>query len=134
MKIQRLLLSSSLLSFLFLISCEKDEHVPPLIEFKTGGSYTSANATVAKGASITVGIVGTKREDEMKTYNISYAFDGATTTTTAQIFTLVSSEYERYEKDYTFNVRNVAGVEKWYFVITDRDGNMAKLTLELTVN
>lgn len=121
-------------SVFFLISCEEDEHVPPAISFKTGGNYTSANATVAKGASVTVGITADKKEDDMKTYNISYAYDGATTTATKETFTLTSSEAVHYEKDYTFNVRNDAGTEEWFFVITDKDGNIAKLSLKLTVN
>lgn len=111
-----------------------DEHKPPNVSFKTGGSYTSGNATVAKGASVTVGIIADKTEDELKTYNISYAFDGASSTTTKETFTLSDSEASHYEKDYTFTARNQAGSEKWYFTITDRDGNIAKLELTLTVN
>lgn len=110
-----------------------DPHEPPKIEFKTGGNYTSQDATVAKGASVTVGIIAKKTEDEMKTYNISYAYDGASSTQTKETFTLTGAEEKNYEKDYTFTVRNQAGVEDWSFVITDRDGNIAKLKLKLTV-
>jgi hypothetical protein len=116
----------------FLISC--DPHIPPAIEFKTGGNYTSSDTTVAQGTSITVGIVAHKKEDDMKTYNISYAYDGATSTTTKETFSLSGAQEQNYEKDYTFTVRNQAGVEDWYFVITDRDGNIAKLGLKITVN
>ena len=123
-----------LTSVLFLSSCEKDAHVPPSISFKTGGNYTSADATVVQGASITVGITADKKEDDMKTYNISYAYDGSTTTNTKATFMLTSAEYTHYEKDYTFTVRNQAGTEEWFFVITDQDGNIAKLSLKLTVN
>jgi hypothetical protein len=115
-----------------ILSC--DPHVPPSIEFKTGGNYTSADATVAVGSSITVGIIAKKKEDDMKRYNISYAFDGATATTTKETFSLSGAEVTNYEKDYTFTVRNQAGTEDWFFVITDRDGNIAKLKLHLTIN
>ena len=111
-----------------------DPHTPPSIEFKTGGNYTSGDAAVLPGASVTVGIKATKREDDMKRYNISYAYDGSTTTTTKETFSLSGSEQQNYEKDYTFTVRTQAGVENWYFVITDKDGNVAKLQLQLTVN
>jgi hypothetical protein len=129
MKTQSLLIISALVILLF--SC--DPHIPPHIEFKTGTGYTSADATVTPGSSITIGIKATKKEDDMKTFNISYAYDGATSTTTQETFQLSGSEQQNYEKDYTFEVRNEAGVEDWYFVITDRDGNIAKLQLKLTV-
>lgn len=119
-------------TFIFILgSC--DPHVPPAIEFKTGGNYTSADKSVPAGATITVGIIGTKKEDDMKTFNVSYAYDGSQTTTTKDTFTLTGSEAKNYDKDYTFAVRTQPGVEDWYFVITDRDGNIAKLKLTLTV-
>jgi hypothetical protein len=123
-----------LVAVAFFSSCEHDEHKPPVVSFKTDAGYTSSDATVAKGAAIKVGVVGTKVEDDMKTYNISYAFDGATTTSTKETFTLTGAEQQHYDKDYEFTVRNQAGVEKWYFTVTDRDGNIAKLSLTLTVN
>jgi hypothetical protein len=121
----------SLIFCAFISSC--DPHNPPSIEFKTGGNYTWSDVTVAKGASITIGIMAKKREDDMKTFNISYAYDNATSTTTKETFTLSGAEQQNYDKDYTFTVRNQAGVEKWSFVITDRDGNLAKLQLVITV-
>ena len=132
-------MKSSIVLFLVLLnsavilsSC--DPHVPPSIEFKTGGNYTSSDVTVAAGSSITVGIIAKKKEDDMKRYNISYAFDGAKATQSKESFTLSGAEEKNYEKDYTFTVRNQAGTEDWFFVITDRDGNIAKLKLHVTVN
>jgi hypothetical protein len=131
-KILSILFIATLFSF---SSCELfDEHKPPAISFKTGTDYTSEDATVAKGATIKVGIIADKKEDDMKTYNISYSYDAATTTTTQETFTLAGSEEQHYEKDYEFTTRNESGTEKWYFTITDRDGNIAKLSLTLTVN
>lgn len=115
-----------------LASC--DPHEPPAIQFKTGTDYTSADATVAKGASVKVGIIADKKEDNMRTYNISYAYDGASTTQTKETFSLNDDEQYHYEKDYTFTVRNQSGKEKWSFVITDKDGNIAKLEITLTVD
>lgn len=129
----RISLSVAVIVIFFIVaSC--DPHVPPAIEFKTGGNYTSEDATVAPGTSITVGIIAKKKEDDMKTYNISYTFDGASGTTTKETFNLSGAQEKNYEKDYTFTVRNQAGVEDWFFVVTDRDGNIAKLKLKLTVN
>jgi hypothetical protein len=132
MNFKTLLFSFFILSLIFMMAC--DPHTPPAIEFKTGVNYTSKDTTVAKGTSILVGIKATKREDAMKRYNISYSYDGSSTTNTKESFTLSGSEEVSYEKDYTFNVRNQAGIENWYFVITDKDGNIAKLQLKLTVN
>jgi hypothetical protein len=110
-----------------------DKHIPPDIHFKTDTGYTFSDATVAQGTTIKVGIIGIKKEDPMRTFNISYAYDGAATTTTKETFKLSGSEQTNYDKDYEFTVRNQAGTEKWTFVITDKDGNIAKLSLNLTV-
>lgn len=123
----------SCLSLLF--SCDLlDPHKPPTVSFKSDAGYTSKDATVSKGESIKVGLIANKEEDDMKTYNISYSYDGAATTNTKETFTLTGSEQQHYEKDYEFTVRNQSGTEKWYFTITDRDGNIAKLSITLTVN
>ena len=114
-------------------SCEKDKHIPPNINLKTGVGYTSADATVAKNQSIKVGITAEKVEDDMLTYNVSYAYDGAATTVTSQTFNLVGSEQQHYDKDVTFTTRNQNGTEKWIFTITDKDGNIAQKQITLTV-
>ena len=132
-KMKSLFLSIIILSIMVLVS-SCDPHKPPRLVFKTDAGYTSSDASVAKGSTVRVGIIADKVEDDMKRYNISYAFDGATTTTTKESFNLAGSEENHYEKDYEFQVRNQSGTETWYFVITDKDGNIAKLSLTLTVN
>lgn len=116
-----------------LSSCEKDAHIPPDVTLKTGAGYTSADATVGKSQSITVGITAVKKEDDMIKYNVSYAFDGAASTTTFQDFSLSGGEKQNYSKDVTFTTRNQAGTEKWVFTITDKDGNIAQKQITLTV-
>jgi hypothetical protein len=122
-----------ILPVLFLAGCEKEEEIPPDIEFKTGGVYTSADVSVAPDSSLTVGIIAINKEDDLKAYNVSVAYDGAGTTTTVQDFTIPESEKDRYEKDVTFTVRDQAGSEKYYFTITDSDGNIAQLSIMVTV-
>ena len=116
-------------------SCKKEEdaHVPPDVQFKTGTGYTSDDATVAAGDSVLVGIIATKTEDELKTFNVSYAYDGATSTTTAFNLPLSGSQEESYTTDYTIATRSQAGTEKWSFTITDRDGNITTKSITLTV-
>lgn len=116
-----------------ITACKKDPHKQPKIIFKTGSGYTSADATVSKNSGVLAGIIADKTEDDLKTLNVSYAFDGAAATTTKDNFTLSSGESKHYEKDYTITTRNQAGSEKWFFSITDRDGNIANISLMLTV-
>jgi len=115
------------------LSCEKDKHIPPNLQLKTGGVYTASDATVAKNQTIQVGILADKVEDDMISYNVSYAYDNASTTTTSQNFSLTGSEQQHYDKDVTFSTRNAAGTEKWTFTITDKDGNIAQKQIVLTV-
>lgn len=132
MKSIKAILVIASLSF-FSASCEKDKHVPPEVSLKTGNGYVAADTTVAPNTAVTVGFVANKTEDELKTFNVSYAFDNATTTTTDTTITLTSAEEDHFEKDYTFTTRNQAGTEKWIFTITDRDGNIAQKQVVLTV-
>ena len=118
---------------LLLNSCKKDKHIPPTVTLKTGVGYTGADASVGKSVTVKVGIIADKVEDDMVSYNVSYAYDGATTTTTSQTFTLAGAELEHYDKDVTFTTRAVAGSEKWIFTITDKDGNIAQKQIILTV-
>lgn len=129
------ILAASILLLTGFSSCKKnkDAHVPPDVVFKTGTGYTSSNATVAQGDTLLVGITATKTEDDLKSYNASYAYDGASTTTTFYNYYLTASEYTTYSKDLQLIMRNQAGSEKWTFSIVDRDGNITQKTLTFTV-
>jgi hypothetical protein len=131
---QRGILSNLLFTVLILfISCDKEPEIPPTLELKTGTVYTSQDATVAKDSTLTVGIIATKTEDDLKTYNVSVSYDGATSTSTIENFTISSGEKALYNKDVTFSVRNQTGIEKYYFTITDVDGNIVQKILIFTV-
>lgn len=118
------------------VGCKKkevDPHIPPDVVFKTGAAYLSADATVGMQDTLLVGIVVTKTEDDLKSYNVSYAYDGATSTTTFYNYLMESSEFESYSKDVEIITRNQVGTEVWSFTIVDRDGNITQKTLTLTV-
>ena len=117
------------------MSCKKnvDPHTPPDMAFKTGVGYTSGDATILHGDSVKVGIVITKTEDDLRTFNISYAYDGASSSTTYLNYTMTSAEYGGFDHDYWIHSRNVAGSEKWIFTVVDRDGNMTQKSITLTV-
>jgi len=136
MNARRFLLITAILFTLTTISCKKkkaDQHVPPDVEFKTGGTYTNVDRTVNKSDTIVVGITATKTEDDLKSYNVSYRFDGSTTSTTFFNYLLSDAEKSSYSRDVTFVTRNQAGSETWVFSIVDRDGNITQKTIVLTV-
>lgn len=119
-----------------LISCKKkkvDPHVPPDVIFKTGGIYTSSDRTLNRKDTITVGITATKTEDDLKSYNVSYAYDSGATTTTFYNYLLTTDEATGYSHDIQIIARNQVGTERWVFSIVDRDGNLTQKTIILTV-
>jgi hypothetical protein len=122
-----------LLFLLFFISCENEQEPAASIEFKTGSGYTSQDATISKGSSITVGIVADKAENNLKAYNVSVSYDGASNTITVQNFTLSSDENTHYDKDVNVTVRNQTGTEKYYFTIVDVDENVVQKMLTFNV-
>ena len=125
-----------LLSCLFFVNCKKkkaDPHVPPDVNYKTGGKYISGDVTRAKNDTMMVGMTATKTEDNLKSYNISVAYDRASTTTTKFNYCMLESEYESYSHDYQLITRNQAGSERWVFSIIDRDGNITQKTINITV-
>ena len=130
----------SLLTFviiLFSFSCKKtkaDQHVPPDVTFKSGGIYTDGDKTVNKKDTIVVGLTATKTEDDLKSYNVSYLYDGATSSTTFYNYVLTAAEANSYSHDIKLGARNQSGTEKWVFSIVDRDGNITQKTIVVTVN
>ncbi|MCW3077472.1 MAG: hypothetical protein JWO32_2081 [Bacteroidetes bacterium] len=125
------------LACMFLcLNCKKkkvDPHVPPDVTFKTGGKFISGDVTRLKNDTMMVGITATKTEDNLKSYNISVAYDGASTTTTKFNYLMLESEYEWYSHDYQLITRNQTGSERWVFSIVDRDGNITQKTINITV-
>jgi hypothetical protein len=124
------------LTLALISSCKKkksDPHVPPNVSFKTGGIYTSGDKTVNRNDSVLVGIIATKTEDDLKSYNVSYYYDGATSSTTFYNYLLSASEINAYDHDIKIMTRNQAGSEKWVFSIVDRDGNITQKTILLSV-
>ncbi|HQQ94131.1 MAG TPA: hypothetical protein PLQ93_06220 [Bacteroidia bacterium] len=137
MKTNLIYLNIILVMSLGLMSCKKkkpDPHVPPDVSFKTGGPYTSSDKGLNRSDTILVGIQAKKTEDDLKSYNVSYYFDGNTNSTTFYNYLMNSSEVQAYDHDIKIGTRNQAGTEKWVFSIVDRDGNITQKTIVLTVN
>lgn len=125
-----------ILLVLSAISCKKgkaDPHIPPDVELRSGTKFITSDCTLGKQDSVWVGISAHKTEDDLKSYNVSYAYDGVSTTTTFFNELLKSTEYYNYAKDVMIVTRNVAGTERWVFSIVDRDGNITQKTINITV-
>ena len=123
-------------ALLFFVDCKKkkvDQHIPPDVSYKSGTKFITGDCTLPKQDTVWIGITATKTEDDLKSYNLSYAYDGAGTTTTFFTYYLNSSEYNSYSKDVQIITRNQAGSEKWISTIVDRDGNITQKTILITV-
>ena len=115
------------------IGCQKNNHSSPNLNFKTGQGYLSSDATASINQTIKVGVIADKVEDDMNTYTVAYSYDNNVGSVTSQAFALTGAEQQHFEKDITFNTRNVSGTEKWIFTITDKKGNIAQKQIILTV-
>lgn len=132
---KQLLFLLGITTLIAVSSCKKntDPHIPPDLAFKTTAGYTSGDRSITQGDSILVGVVITKKEDDIRNLNISYAYDGSSSSSTLLTYVMNSSEYSGYNHDYWIHTRNMAGSEKWIFTVTDRDGNLAQKSITLTV-
>ncbi len=122
------------MGLLVFSSCEKDGGNLPTISFKTGGSYTSSDATKAVGTSLTIGINAAKAEkkDVLKKIDISRSINGGASTS---VFNkdLSGSDGDNYSYDYTGTVDYTAGQTcKYTFTITNRDGLTNQVALTVT--
>lgn len=123
-----------LFSILSIAACEKDEGKLPNIAFKTGGNYTSADKTVNKGETITVGIDASKAEDKdvLKTFDASKSTNGGAATSFVNE-TLSGSSVDSYSKDLTIVADTTSGSSKYTFTVVNRDGLINSVSLTLTV-
>lgn len=130
-----------LLSILFLASafafssCEKeDEGLLPAITFKSGGNYTSAAKTIAKGTAVTMGITAAKSEDKdvLTKFTVKVSYDGAADSI---IYTqdLSGANADNFAYDQAITTRNQDGSEKYTFTVVNRDGLVNSVNLTLTV-
>lgn len=118
-----------------LSSCEKDEGKLPNIAFKTGSSYTSADATVTAGDPVLVGINASKAEDKdvLKTFDVSVSVNGGTATSVAGYPTsLTSAQEDSYSVDIPLTAPDAGSNAKYSFTVTNRDGLVNTISLTVT--
>jgi len=124
------------LSIIVLVSsCAKDPGKDPYIKFIYAPGYTSADATMAKGSNITIGISAQKAESEdvLKKFNISKTVNGGASST---IFDkdLSGTEGDDYTYTYSAKLDTVSGqTNNFTFTITNRDGLTNQVSLKVTI-
>lgn len=118
----------------FFTSCGTDDgttDVKPTINFTGGNGFTSSDVTLQAGDAMKVGISAfsnTSSKTKLKTFKVVRTFnnnaftalDSTLNTTDAFNITLESFAYP------------AAGVEKWTFTITDKDGAFAEISFNVT--
>ena len=126
-----------LIAFLFMfVSCEKDGGLLPMIAFKTGAGYQSADAGLAVGSAIKIGIDASKSEkrDVLKRLNVSKGINGAALTTVENI-DLKGDDGDVYAYDFNDTVAGPVGTVTTYtFTVTNRDGLVNQVSLKITAN
>ena len=122
----------SLFAFTFNSCKEEDEENELHLEFKTGTGYTYADATVAGGSAIKIGVEGEteKANDPIISFNISESVAGGTAATVHQQ-TLNDTDFDY---DYLDTLGTTSGeTHKYIFTITNRDGINKQVDLTVTV-
>jgi hypothetical protein len=133
-KIKTQILSAILILVVIVsASCkkEKDKQIPPVMNFKTGAGYISADATLSMNDTIKIGVDCAKSEDKdlLTRFVETQRYDGGAATTILN----ESFNQDNYSKDMTIITRNVAGTESYNFTIINRDGITTSKTINLTV-
>ena len=125
-----LVLAFGIISF----SCEKDEMIPPTIDFTTGSGYTSADSHIALDTDFKIGVTAKRTEDkdDLKTFVVTVSYDGGAETTIDNV-TIPAAQAGEFTKDYDLTTRNIAGSEKYSFTVTNRDGLITTKTITIAV-
>jgi hypothetical protein len=125
------------ISFSLLTACKKDPHKPPLVEFKTGSTFYTVLGnnldTLERNKTYTIGLKVTKVEDDLKSIDVSVAFDGSTSSTSFYNANTAHSQYKGFEDSRPITTRNQAGTEKFTFAVLDFDGNIGTATITAIV-
>jgi hypothetical protein len=125
-----LIMALGIISF----SCEKDEMIPPTIDFTAGTGYTSADSHIALDTDFKIGITAKRTEDkdDLKTFVVTVSYDGGTETTIDNV-AIPAAQGGEFNKDYDLTTRNTAGTEKYTFTVTNRDGLITTRAIIITV-
>ncbi len=131
MKNLRVVLGLLVMTALFFSSCDKDDDPVdqfPTIEFKADNINSDTIVTV--GSEFTIGITAFSNEtskSELQDLMIS-----RTANNTMNWDTTITIGSDAFNGDFIFMAMNEAGVEKIDFTVTDKKGETAKLSVNIT--
>lgn len=114
-----------------LTSCKKEVKEPTL-SFRTDAGYTSADANVAPGSTIKVGVICDAGTDPLHISYSEVAYDGANVDSLVVRHEIPQGQ-NRFEVDYIFTVRNRVGTERWTFNVNDKDGRLVEKEIRIVV-
>jgi hypothetical protein len=103
--------------------------VNPTIVFVTDSGYTYLSDTVPTEDTLLVGVVINKGDDPLHTFKVQVSYDGHSAATTTDSLPMGA---DAFEFDKTIITRDVAGTEKWTFVVVENDGDQIKRALTFT--
>ena len=115
-------------------SCEKDQMIPPTIDFTTGTGYTSTDSQIAQDTDFKIGVTAKRTEDkdDLKTFVVTVSYDGGAEATIDNV-TIPQAQAGEFTKDYDLTTRSAAGTEKYSFTVTNRDGLVTTRAIIITV-
>ena len=118
-------------------SCSKDEsttpeNLQPTITFKTGSGLTSSDVTLNQGESITIGILATANSNSGAKLNRVKVYMIVENNTLPSTIDTTFNE-SSFDANYTITFTDVL-TGKLYAEVTDKDGQMNKVSFNVTVN
>jgi hypothetical protein len=125
-----------LLGATFMISCTKTEETPqdltPTIDFKGGSAYISGDATLDISQDFMIGITASSNSTsgtKLTSLYVSRTYNNAVWWDSTFTFSETNIDY-----NFQFTSLTVEGTERIYFKITDKDGQINELALNITTH
>ncbi len=119
---------------ILLSACTKDttaaNHRLPTFTFKTDLGYTFANDTVGSQDTLKVGVVIDRTDDALRAFEMKVAYDGSLAQTMKDS---VGVGTDHFTRDEHLIMRNLAGKEKWTFLVLLANGNTVTRSLTFVV-
>jgi len=104
---------------------ENNNYPPPTISFISGSGFVSNDTTIKMGDQFKIGIEAANPDVNLTNFVIKVETDGTETFLDSGMNTPVLN----YEK---MMIKGISDNEKWSFIVYDRDGKSAKVSLNIT--
>lgn len=117
---------------MILLGCEQEEEGPsvtPTIQFLTDAGYLYSNDTIAPGDTVRVGVVVQEGSEDLDLFIVTVSYDNGAPMTTDSL----GIGSERFEFEKLIIARSQPGTELWRFNVVERDGDLVRRSLTLTV-